>query len=407
MANKAWLLAPLVLATSLAMVSCSGGPAAVNGSTANLGSMEPITLKVAETNAQGSAQGMALQSFADSVQEQTDGKVKFEIYWGGSLVAFAESLDAASSGLADITAFGGPNTPEKTPGLAWLSGLGVVQGDAWPLDYLTAQAATMNTALHNEQLEREFTANNVKGLWLGASPKAEMYCTSPVSTLEEAKGKRVRTYAPMWASAMEELGMVSVSMPIGEVYEALQRGVIDCATTPSGFASIPKFGAAEVAPYMTPLHLMGFVGNGYVINEDVWNGLPSDVQTIFNEASAVWAATMATTFVDQYSKTVQTPPAEITYVDARALNKVLDKYNAVLVDGFADSAPDSVTNPQAIVDQFKSSYEELKPRLVDQLGLPTTVPASPQEVKQAFNDGPTTYDPAKFGSFLKEIYNKN
>ncbi|MGM7668062.1 TRAP transporter substrate-binding protein DctP [Microbacterium sp. A93] len=412
MSNKVRRFAPIAMIAMLALTSCAGPTAddtTDSGASADggLAEMEPISLKMAESNPEGSAQGIAIQAFADRVSEASKGKIDVEIYWAGSLAPYANSLSAASTGLADIAQFGGPNNPEDTPGLAWLPGVGTIQQDAWPLDYLAAHAATVSTALHSEEFQAEFTDNNVKVLWLGASPKAEMYCTSPVRSVEEAEGKRVRTYAPMWSTAVEKLGMVPVGIPLLDVYEALQRGVLDCATTPSGFSSMAQYGISEAAPYMMPLHLMGFVGNGYIMNLDRWNSLPAEAQAIIDAAAAHWAADAASSFVEQYSEVAQNPPSPVEFVDAQEINEALGAHNKTVYADLVSTAPSSLKDPQAIIDQFATAYQEWRARLLGEFQLSDETPLTPDEVRDAFISGPDTFDPVEFGGFLAELYARN
>ena len=63
---------------------------------------------------------------------------------------------------------------------------------------------------------------------LGGCSSAEMFgwFAKPVKSMDDFKGLKFRT-AGIWGSILNEAGAAVVSMPGGEVYEALQRGVID------------------------------------------------------------------------------------------------------------------------------------------------------------------------------------
>jgi TRAP-type C4-dicarboxylate transport system substrate-binding protein len=100
----------------------------------------------------------------------------------------------------------------------------------------------------------------------------------PVNTLADIKGKKIRIFAKAQADYMTALGATAVSIPIADVYSALERGVIDgCVTGPEIAAG---FKYHEVVQYVTDLMLGP--GAGYVVvSEKAWRGLPPDIRKEF------------------------------------------------------------------------------------------------------------------------------
>ncbi len=100
----------------------------------------------------------------------------------------------------------------------------------------------------------------------------------PVNSLADIKGKKIRIFAKAQADYITALGGTGVSLPIADVYSALERGVIDAAITGPEIASGFKF--HEVVQYVTDL-LLG-PGAGYVVvSEKAWRGLPPDIRKEF------------------------------------------------------------------------------------------------------------------------------
>ena len=87
---------------------------------------------------------------------------------------------------------------------------------------------------------------------------------------EDLKGLRVRTPSQMGSKILEALGAMPVSMPISDVYESLQRGVIDAAMVP--LETLHNWSFDEVVKYVT-------IGNFsptpfyVVMNTDKYNSL--------------------------------------------------------------------------------------------------------------------------------------
>jgi len=72
-------------------------------------------------------------------------------------------------------------------------------------------------------------------------------CKEPMRTLADFEGKQLRGSGAALTKEMEALGGVTVSTPLTEIYEAMQRGIIDCST--AGFATALGQGFIPLAPY--------------------------------------------------------------------------------------------------------------------------------------------------------------
>jgi TRAP-type transport system periplasmic protein len=103
-----------------------------------------------------------------------------------------------------------------------------------------------------------------------------------ISRLSEFKGMIIRT-GGIQRPFVEKLGAQPQDIPLGDTYDALQRGVVDGAS-----AGVASFGVqwVEQAPYL--IH-PGYYGESQpgaiVINLDRWNSLPPDIQKELIEIS--------------------------------------------------------------------------------------------------------------------------
>jgi TRAP-type C4-dicarboxylate transport system substrate-binding protein len=102
-----------------------------------------------------------------------------------------------------------------------------------------------------------------------------------VRTLSDLKPLKIRGTGNM-ATMIEGLGAAAVSMPIFEVYDALNKGTIDGTLVGPETLSMYKF--TEVAKYCTDVSFIApnMVSMSY-INLDTWNSLPPDIQKVFND----------------------------------------------------------------------------------------------------------------------------
>jgi TRAP-type C4-dicarboxylate transport system substrate-binding protein len=101
------------------------------------------------------------------------------------------------------------------------------------------------------------------------------YCRVPITSLADFKGKRVRTSGASQSDFIAYLGGSPVDMAFGEVQQALEQGVIDCAITSTvgGYTSRWYEGADYV--YDMPIN---FGAGATVANAAWWDALDPAVQ---------------------------------------------------------------------------------------------------------------------------------
>ncbi|BBI60173.1 hypothetical protein HSBAA_14790 [Vreelandella sulfidaeris] len=110
-----------------------------------------------------------------------------------------------------------------------------------------------------------------------------LHSNKRVETLEDFQGLRLRT-SGAWSELASRLGASTVVMAGGDIYSALERGVIDAAEWGSPEMNQPT-GFQEVAQYviLPGVHQSG----GFLecqVNEDTWNELSEDDQDMLRLA---------------------------------------------------------------------------------------------------------------------------
>jgi len=118
---------------------------------------------------------------------------------------------------------------------------------------------------------------------------AEVWChsTKPIRSADDIKGLKMRT-AGDGGSVLTKMGASVIMLPGGEVYESMQRGVID-AFEYSTIATNWSMSFQEVADYLyISTSRAPTDGPPIQINRDKWNGLSADFKQILQDA---WKAT--------------------------------------------------------------------------------------------------------------------
>jgi TRAP-type C4-dicarboxylate transport system substrate-binding protein len=109
-------------------------------------------------------------------------------------------------------------------------------------------ATNMMWDLLDPYLAPEYEGTKVIALW-GAEDAGLISRAKPIRSLDDLKGMRMRAPSASQAKQLEVMGAVPVAMPITEVYQSLERGVVDGAMLP--FSTIPDFRLGEVGRVYT------------------------------------------------------------------------------------------------------------------------------------------------------------
>lgn len=356
--------------TAAALVSCSAGPSEAGDSGGEwLDDLEPMTIRIADWTAGDAATGLygqAWEGFAERVEEATGGKVTFEFYWGTSLLNATDALQGVSDGVADISVVNSVYFPSELPVGTWLSGLGASLTGSIVHDVAAGGAASFETAQTLEPLVEEWTSHNLYPLMTVGSAPYNLICTESLDTLDDAANKLVRTAGEPWTNTIEDLGMVAVSLSYNEIYEGLQRGVIDCVTiNPNQLVS--SLILQDVAPYYHPVTFPLFQATNFVMTLDLWESLPVELQQIMHAEAAQVALDIWNRFIELEALAGEAIASGdvVTTVEATELEEAAETSRAEYIANLANSAPPEVSNPEQVVEEYIALLDDWTEVLVD------------------------------------------
>ncbi|MFI5621868.1 hypothetical protein ACIA03_00245 [Nocardioides sp. NPDC051685] len=333
--------------------------------------MEPITLIVSEPLPPTSTNNRGTERFMEYVTGHTDGKVTFDVYDTSTLHPMQEAISAMESGLSDITLYIPGLLGSDVPTGAWQAGLSGMT-TSMPMDMLAGSVAATAT-FTSGPVVNELAEHNAVYLGGFTSDSYTPLCRSPLDKLAEAKGKLGRSAGGTYDAEMEAIGMTPTLVDSNEVYEALQRGTVDCHV--GSLENFAKEGLAEVAKFYTPLSFSPNTGPGYIMNKEKFDALPAAVQEVFREASPLFGVGNSSALVERYVEWYGSAEDEfgVTFVrPADDLADTLAEFREEEAATLAERAPDSVADPQAIIQRYKSVYEEWVRILTDEFGVPKT-----------------------------------
>lgn len=227
---------------------------------------------VAQTATSSKADGWV----AEEVAKRSNGKVKIQMFWAGAAGSPAEMFDLLSSGALDAAAI----TPSWfAANLPFLSPLSSVPF-GFP-DIVSAQKVAKTLYAEIPALKEEAEKNKMHVMRFPLLGNYHAMCTQPIRTIEDFKGKKVRSQGDYLPIVLDKLGATPVTVLPGEFYEALQRGTVDCIVLPWDFLAGNRL--YEVAKYATTVDFGPIVGHASVMNLDKWNSLDPAVQKLITD----------------------------------------------------------------------------------------------------------------------------
>jgi TRAP-type C4-dicarboxylate transport system substrate-binding protein len=214
------------------------------------------------------------EPWAKELERRTGGKVVVRVFPGtSSLGNVANQMDQAQAGVVDIA-----------HGLSGIPRGRFPRTEIMQLPYMAVnadQATRTLNAMLPKYLAEEY--KGVKVLVLHAHNNGDIHTRSKkVEKLEDLKGLRIRAPSATVGAMLDALGATSVGMPPGQMYENLEKGVIDGAALP--WDGVKGFRVDELVKF----HLEAGIYNStfyFVMNQKKYDSLPADVRKAIDDIS--------------------------------------------------------------------------------------------------------------------------
>ena len=245
-------------------------------------------------SAKAPAQTQMLEPWARSVEENSGGKVKIEIFPAMTLGGRPpELIQQARDGVVDIVWTVNGYTPGLFPRTEVFELPTVYKNDP-----VAANLALFD--MFESDLKDEYTGVEVMFLHVHAGQAIHMR-DKEVRSPADLAGTKMRIPTRTGAWIIESLGAAPVAMPVPELPPALQKGVVDGAFIP--WEIIPPLKIQEQTEFQiegAQMERFGTTTFQVSMNKARWDSLPEDVQQAFRKASGrewwaevgrVWRAT--------------------------------------------------------------------------------------------------------------------
>lgn len=181
------------------------------------------------------------------VEERSNGQIEIEIVWGQAIAGYEEIPDALADGRLDLAYTVPTYNPREFPAINDLATTTALLPSSPFLGEFLPHAVFNDIGWTNESVLSSYEEKGITPL-TPLIPSAGYYtfCSEPSVSESDWKGTQARIGSVAQSAMMQELGASPVSMEHTEVYEALQRGTVDCNLGPAAVSA--ESGLVEVAP---------------------------------------------------------------------------------------------------------------------------------------------------------------
>ena len=230
---------------------------------------DPIVIKFSHVVTPDAPKGKAAVLFKELAEKYTNGRVKVEIYPNSSLYKDKEELEALQLGSVQMLA----------PSISKFGPLGVKEFDIFDLPFLMsddAHARQMMASPMMADLNAKLEAKGVSPLAYWDNGAQVFTANRPLIMPDDFRGLKMRIQGSKVLDAVaRQLGALPQIIAFGELYQALQTGVVDGEDNVASNISTQKF--YDVQKNLTVSN-HGRLTYSLITNKKFWDGLPADVR---------------------------------------------------------------------------------------------------------------------------------
>lgn len=304
---------------SLAVISLAAcGSSSDGGDDGGDGATGETAFRVAFNQNEDHPQAQVLEQVSEGLSEQTDGAYSLDLYTDETLGDQAATIEQVQSGTIEFSMVAGSLLENYEPDFA-------VANLPYLYESPEHQMEVLNDLELMSELYESVEADNIKILAAYHGGVRNVYSSEgPVSTPEDLSGQQIRVIgSDTNVRMMELMGGVGNPMAQGEVYTAIQSGVIEGGENNELIYS--SLSHDEIAPYYSYTeHLM--LPDFLVMSQDVWDGLDEEAQQILMDLLAESVDEELTLFdeaVEEARASAEETGAEFNDVDVEAFREAV------------------------------------------------------------------------------------
>ncbi|MFA9439725.1 TRAP transporter substrate-binding protein [Uliginosibacterium sp. sgz301328] len=242
----------------------------------SMGASAAVRMRLAHALAENHPTSQALKLFKEKVEKDSKGSVKIQLFFNGSLGSEPDVVQQLRNGAVEITKVNASTLENFDPVFK-----------AFALPFLFTGKDNFYQVMEGPIAEGIYSSTKRNGyisLTFYDSGARSFYTKNkPINTPDDLKGQKLRVMDSQTAIRMVHLmGGIPTPMPYGEIYAALQQGVIDGAENNVTALTLGRHG--EVTKFYS-LDEHSMIPDFLVISTKAWEKLTPEQQGILRKAA--------------------------------------------------------------------------------------------------------------------------
>lgn len=308
----------------------------------------------------------AAREYSSAVSELTDGQYSVRIF-ELSLLNHSEMSSGIGDGMADIgyllTAYSPSDYPFSNLGADMSMQLALDDRAEGKEGFSYSGAMLEYILLNCPECLNEFKANNQVYTGVVSTPIYGMFCNDPVTTVADMEGKRIRISGAPWARWVKNFDASPTALPIGESYEALSQGVVDC--TLFSAPELTNFNLIEVVENIN-MDLPGGLfaaGGATTLNRDRWNSFDDDTKHAMLKAGSVMSSYVTYLYQEQANQDLEA--AEEHGINIISADEAFLEASKEFIRNDLETIPSHYANEYGIDQERAEELAEIMSGLID------------------------------------------
>ncbi len=355
----------LVIIFSLAACNSSSGSSSggaigqAQGAPANTGAdsdLPQVVWKMVSVWGTGNIHYLADLRFSELVSQFTDGKFKITNYGEGELCSAGQCFDYVQEGTVQASGDCAVYWTGKDSAFELLS---TTCDNFSGMDYYI----WINEGGGMDAYQTMFGKYNMVYFPITVHwSESGIRSSKPITSIADMQKMKIRMGGAMGAKVCLALGISTVSVPGSEIYESMQRSVIDACEFSTPYAD-NSLKLQEVAKYWaTPCWYQSAGVNGVMINSDAWNELPEQYQLAIETAAKLTRGEMLARYMwndcNIAVQMIEEDGVTVTVLDDESLETIGETVKTVYAEEAAKNPNfkmvlDSMNEYRASVDQYR------------------------------------------------------
>jgi len=315
--------------------------AAVALSAFGLAQAQTRTIKFANQNAKGHPIVLGMEKFAELVEQKSGGKLKVQVFPGGTLGSDQANVSALQGGTLEMAAMNSGIFASLVKEFA-----------IYDFPFLFGNPKEADAVVDGpfgQNLHKKLEEKGLVGLAYYELGFRELTNSKrPITKVDDIAGLKLRVIPnPINIDWVKALGANPTPLPFPELYSALEQGAVDGQENP--VATIKGAKLYEVQKYMT-LTNHQYNPQSVVISKKFWDSLSSGDQKILKDAateSALYQRTQSRAQLQAGMEDLRKAGMQIAELPPAEITKLREKMKPVIAKNSASVGEDTVKAIQA------------------------------------------------------------